>query len=43
MAGVCFTAAYSQTSQVTGIPVHGTHVWPRESHAVVNGNLDGKE
>lgn len=28
MADVCFAAAYSQTSRVTGILMHGTRVWP---------------
>lgn len=31
MADVCFTAAYSQTSRVTGIPMHGTRVWPGQA------------
>lgn len=28
MADLCFTVAYSQTFWVTGIPMHGTRVWP---------------
>lgn len=39
MADVCFAAACSQTSRVTGIPMHGTRLWPGTGMQACDGEI----